>query len=155
VTTETIYRAVLWGLSGKAKPFCTAIPLAETLWDCAAALAVLQVFREEPILEEARSNADYLSAQMQEAFGDHPHVGEIRSIGLIHALELVKTKETKEAFDPALRMGYQIYREALDLGLVLRPLGDVLYFNPPLTIKQDELKKAVQQTKEAMKRVLG
>ncbi len=154
VTTETIYRA-FYADYREGKAFLHSHTYSGNPLGCAAALAVLQVFREEPILEEAQANADYLSAQMQKAFGDHPHVGEIRSIGLIHAIELVKTKETKEAFDPNLRMGYQIYREALELGLVLRPLGDVLYFNPPLTIKWEELKKAIQQTKEAIKRVLG
>ena len=66
-------------------------------------------------------------------------MGEVRSIGLINAIELVRDRDNKEPFDSKKRLGYQIYKEALKMGVLLRPLGDVLYFNPPLTIKQQEM----------------
>ena len=76
-------------------------------------------------------------------------MGDIRSIGLINAIELVKNKKTKEPLDSKKRTGYQIYKEALKLGLLIRPLGDVMYFNPPLTITEKEMKQVVELCKQA------
>ena len=92
----------------------------------------------------ARETAAYLHEKLSETFENHPNVGEIRHIGLINAIELVKDKKTKESFDSRLRLGYQIYKKALNLGLVLRPLGDVIYFNPPLNITKAEVDEAVR-----------
>ena len=63
-----------------------------------------------------------------------PHVGEVRQCGLIGAVELVEERGTKRGFDPARRVGWHVGRRALDRGALLRPLGDVIYFLPPLTI---------------------
>ena len=121
---------------------------------CAAALAVQKVLREQHVLETAAGNAAWLTEEMQKAFGHHPNVGEIRHIGLIHAIELVRDPATKEPLDPTQRTGYQIYKKALGLGLVLRPLGDVLYFNPPLTITREELTWAIERAHKALTAVL-
>ena len=61
----------------------------------------------------------------------------------IHALELVADKKTKAPFPAEKRLGYQFYRKALERGLVLRPQGNVMYFNPPLTITRGELTQAM------------
>ncbi len=121
---------------------------------CAAALAVQKVLREQHVLETAATNATWLTDEMQKAFGHHPNVGEIRHIGLIQAIELVRDPATKEPLDPAQRTGYQIYKKALDLGLVLRPLGDVLYFNPPLNITCEELTWAIERAHQALTEIL-
>ena len=84
----------------------------------------------------------------------HKNVGEIRHIGLINAIELVKDKSSKEGFEGEKRIGYQIYKEALKLGLLLRPLGNVLYFNPPLIINKEEIDKAVDLCARAMDMIL-
>lgn len=154
VTTEKIYQA-FYADYREGKAFLHSHTYSGNPLGCAAALAVLSVLREQNILQKAQEHAQYLSAQMREHVGNHPNVGEIRSIGLIHAIELVQEKENKKPFDATLRIGYQIYQEALKLGLVLRPLGDVLYFNPPLTIQKGELDQAIVRAKEAMKKVLG
>ena len=122
---------------------------------CAAALAVLKILREEQILAQAKKRAFYLHQCLKEALGDHPHVGEIRHIGLINALELVKDKGTKRGFPAELRLGYEIYKKALGLGLLLRPLGNVLYFNPPLIINEREIDLAVKRCAQALKSVLS
>ena len=87
-------------------------------------------------------------------FDDNPNVGEVRSVGLINAIELVEDKETKKAFDSSLRLGYRIYRKALEKGLMLRPLGDIMYFNPPLVISKEELEEALDICKWAVDEVL-
>lgn len=98
---------------------------------CSAALAVLKVLDEEQIIPRAQEKAPLFRRMIVEALGNHPHVGEIRSLGLVNAIELVENRETKKSFPSEQRLGYRIYREALKRGLLLRPLGDVLYFNPP------------------------
>ena len=120
---------------------------------CAAARAVLRVMREQNILTRAGETAAWLTAEMQDAFGAHPNVGEIRHIGLIHAIELVADKETKTPL-PQRRTGYEIYKRALRRGLLLRPLGDVLYFNPALNITREELRIAIDRAKAALEEVL-
>jgi len=122
---------------------------------CAAALAVQDILRHTDILPEAQAKAAWLTNEMTEAFGKNPHVGEIRHIGLIHAIELVEDAAQKLAFDGKKRLGYAIYKRALARGLLLRPLGDVLYFNPPLTITKDELSTAIDITRQAIDEVLG
>ena len=69
--------------------------------------------------------------------------------------ELVKDKDTKEAFDSKKRLGYQIYKNALQKGLLLRPLGDVLYFNPPLNIDKQTLDKAISICHTSINEVLN
>ena len=64
------------------------------------------------------------------------------------------SKKTKKAFDSSLRLGYRIYRKALEKGLMLRPLGDVMYFNPPLVISKEELEEALDICKWAVDEVL-
>ena len=140
---------------GEGRAFLHSHTYAGNPLGCAAALAVQKVLAEQHILATARENAKWLTQEMMAAFGQHPHVGEIRHIGLIHAIELVADPQTKKPFDVRKRTGYAIYKRALQYGLVLRPLGDVLYFNPPLNITRDELTQAIEITHKAMEDVLG
>ena len=112
-------------------------------------------YAEENVLERAEETAAWLTERMTEVFGAHPNVGEIRHIGLIHAVELVEDRTEKRPFDSARRLGYAIYRRALKNGLLLRPLGDVLYFNPPLNIGKPDLEIAIERMKLSMDEVLG
>lgn len=121
---------------------------------CAAALAVQKILRTQPIFENAAVNAKWLTKRMTDELLPHKNVGEIRHIGLIHAFELVADKETKLPLPPEARTGYQVYKRALEHGLLLRPLGDVLYFNPPLNITQSELDTALSIAKTALLEVL-
>ena len=121
---------------------------------CAAALAVQHIFRTQPIFENAAVNAKWLTKRMETEILSHPNVGEVRHLGLIHAFELVADKKTKEPLPAAQRTGYEVYRHALRHGLLLRPIGDVLYFNPPLNITQAELDTAIDLAKTALNEVL-
>lgn len=153
ITTQEIYDA-FYADYGEHKAFVHSHTYAGNPLGCAAAHGVLDVMEHEHILEKAAQTAQWLTGRMEETFGGHPHVGEIRHIGLIHAMELVADKKTKTPFDEKLRIGYAIYKKALEKGLVLRPLGDVLYFNPPLNISKEELDTAIRITGEAMEEVL-
>ena len=154
VVKEKIYDAFYADWS-EGKAFMHSHTYAGNPLGCSAALAVLDILDEENILERAEETASWLSARMAETFGAHPNVGEIRHIGLIHAVELVEDRAAKRPFDGGRRLGYAIYRRALQHGLLLRPLGDVLYFNPPLNIGRDDLDTAITRMKASMDEVLG
>jgi adenosylmethionine-8-amino-7-oxononanoate aminotransferase len=149
LTTDKVYRAFYADYSRKKTFFhghtYTANPLA-----CAAGLASLEIFDKEKSL----GNAKKVSLQLQEGlsrFKGLDIVGDIRQIGVIAALELVKNKNTKERFPPKKRLGFQIYRSGLKEGLVLRPLGDIIYLFLPLSIKKTELRDILRRLYRILK----
>ncbi len=111
----------------------TGNPLA-----CAAALASLELFEREQTLAKNRVLADHL----RDAFADletHPHVGEVRQRGMVLALEMVANRATREPFDWRERKGLSAYIHALGKGVLLRPLGNVLYLIPPYVVTPEQI----------------
>ncbi len=153
ITTQKIYDA-FYSEYNDGKAFMHSHTYSGNPLGCTAALAVLDVLDEENILEKAQDMAPYLNNKLKETFLNHKNVGEIRSIGLINAIELVIDKKTKEEFDSKDRIGYQIYKKALQEGLLLRPLENVLYFNPPLTITKEEIEEAIIRMEKALEKIL-
>jgi adenosylmethionine-8-amino-7-oxononanoate aminotransferase len=105
---------------------------------CRAALETLAIFRDEPVLERNRA----LAARMAERLAplaDHPRVAEIRQVGMIAAIELVRDKTLRAPFPAVERRGLRVYLHGLERGVLLRPLGDVIYFMPPYVIAPDEI----------------
>lgn len=153
-TTEKLYDA-FYADYREGKAFMHSHTYSGNPLGCAAALAVQRIFREQPILQQAGEMAKWLSGYFEDAFSAHPNIGEIRHIGLIHAIELVADRKTKTGFPAEKRLGYEIYKQALQRGLILRPLGDVLYFNPPLNVTRDELTWAVRVAAASVEEVLG
>ncbi|MGP1471546.1 MAG: adenosylmethionine--8-amino-7-oxononanoate transaminase [Schwartzia sp. (in: firmicutes)] len=153
VTTQAVYDAFYADYS-EGKAFVHSHTYAGNPLASAAALAVQHIFRTQPIFENAAVNAKWLTKRMEDEILPHPNVGEVRHIGLIHAFELVADKKTKETLPARQRTGYEVYRHALRHGLLLRPIGDVLYFNPPLNITQAELDTAIHLAKTALNEVL-
>ena len=138
VTTQEIYDA-FYDDYLKGKAFMHSHTYAGNPLACSAAVEVLKILREEKIIEKAQKKAEYFNQIIREKFLPLKNVGEIRSIGLINAIELVKDKNSKEPLDYTKRTGYQIYKKALEKGVILRPLGDVIYFNPPLIIDEEDM----------------
>jgi adenosylmethionine-8-amino-7-oxononanoate aminotransferase len=153
ITNDGIYDAFYTDYN-EGKAFMHSHTYSGNPLGCSAALAVQKILREDHILENAAVRASYLNGRLNEALLDHTNVGEIRHIGLVNAIELVTDKETKIGFDNKLRMGYQIYKKALEKGLILRPLGNVLYFNPPLIIDEEEIDKAVNRCVASIHEIL-
>lgn len=153
ITTDEIYYA-FYDDYNKGRAFMHSHTYSGNPLGCSAALAVQKIFKEDNILQNAQQNAVYLHNKLNDTLLSHKNVGEIRHIGLINAIELVKDKSSKEGFEGEKRIGYQIYKEALKLGLLLRPLGNVLYFNPPLIINKEEIDKAVDLCARAMDMIL-
>lgn len=153
ITTDKIYNA-FYDDYGTHKAFVHSHTYAGNPMGCVIALKVLEIMKRDHILEKVNENGKYLHEKLMEALGDHPNVGEIRHIGLINAIELVADKKTKERLPSKNRTGWHIFRKAMGLGLVLRPMGDILYFNPPLNIERRDLDKGIQMCKEAIESVL-
>jgi adenosylmethionine-8-amino-7-oxononanoate aminotransferase len=111
----------------------TGNPLA-----CAAARATLGIFGSEPVIERNRTLAAHM-ARAAAPLADHPHVAEVRQHGMILAIEVVKDKAARLQYDFRERRGLIGYRHALQQGVLLRPIGNVLYFMPPYVITPAEI----------------
>lgn len=153
VTTQKIYDA-FYDDYNTGKAFMHSHTYSGNPLACSCANAVLDLMENGNILKRAQENAVYFNNIIKKKFSSHKNVGEIRHIGLINAIELVKNKDTKEPFESELRVGYQIYKKALKKGLILRPLGNVIYFNPPLTIERKDMDYVTDVALECMKEVL-
>jgi len=138
LTTERVFEAFL-GDYAEQKTFFhghsyTGNPLA-----CAAALASLDLFEKRNILSELQHKIKVLREGL-ERFRELPHVGDVRQCGFIGAVELVRDKATKEPFAYEERMGGNVCYGAREKGVLLRPLGDVIYFIPPYCISESQLR---------------
>lgn len=107
---------------------------------CRAALATLDIFASEDVLGRNRELATRMRRSVA-SLEDHPHVGEIRQTGMILAIELVKDKATRTGYDWRERRGLSVYRHGLEQGVLLRPLGNVVYFMPPYAITPEQIER--------------
>jgi len=105
---------------------------------CRAGLATLDIFEQHNVIENNKQ-LSVIMGKMSERFKDHPHVAEVRQTGMILAIEMVKNKHTREPYPWQERRGYRVYQYALSKGVILRPLGNVIYFMPPYIITEEEL----------------
>ena len=154
VTTQKIYDA-FYDDYLKGKAFMHSHTYAGNPLACSAAIEVLNILKDEEIIPKAVEKAKYFNKIIKEKFLPLENVGEVRSIGLVNAIEIVKNKETKEPLDYTKRTGYQIYKKALEKGVILRPLGDVIYFNPPLIIEKDDMDFVTDIALECTKEILN
>ena len=86
-----------------------------------------------------------------EKFRHLPMVGDVRYIGMIGAVELVKDKNTKGRFDFNERIGLKIYKKGLKRSVILRPLGDIVYLFLPLCVNRDDIEYITSRTYDLIK----
>jgi len=137
VTNEHIYQA-FYDEYTKLTAFLhshsyTGNPLA-----CSAALATLDLFRQEDVIGNNRLLAKTMADAVAE-LKDHPHVAEVRQTGMILAIEMIQNKPAHEAYPWQERRGLRVYQHALQQGVLLRPLANVVYFMPPYVINHEEI----------------
>jgi adenosylmethionine-8-amino-7-oxononanoate aminotransferase len=150
-TTEAVYEAFL--SDDRSRTFFhghsfTANPLA-----CACALASLDLFERDDTLARVRQ----LEAQLQsglEPLRHLPLVGDVRVIGGVGAIELVTDRVAKSAGGYLDELGPRLAAAFLDRGLLLRPLGNILYFMPPYVITEEETAWAIEQITEVLEGVV-
>ena len=121
---------------------------------CSAALATIGALRDGSILERNRTLAAHL-AQRIAPLASHAHVADVRQTGMIAAIELVADKTTRTPFPASERRGLRVYRHGLERGVVLRPLGNVVYFMPPFCIDEGEIDFMVDVAIEGIERAVA
>ncbi|NQV83868.1 MAG: aspartate aminotransferase family protein, partial [Rhodospirillales bacterium] len=104
----------------------------------AVALETLKIYEERDIVGHVRAVSPRLQDGLRK-FSNHPLVGEVRGIGLVGALELVRDKASKESFDPKLGVGAYFQEQAEREGLIIRAIGDTIAVCPPLIIVDEEI----------------
>ena len=113
---------------------------------CAAANATLDIFENENVIEKNREKAAYI-AQKLKRFAELPNVKETRQTGMIAAVEL-------QGYDPKERVGLKVYRYGLEHGVLLRPLGSVIYFMPPYVITNEQIDTVMNVAYDAIASLL-
>jgi adenosylmethionine-8-amino-7-oxononanoate aminotransferase len=121
---------------------------------CAAALANLEIFAKENVLERVRERSAQL-AQRLAALRDSRWVGDVRQLGLMAGIELVADRATRERFPAEDRVGHWVCMALRRRGVILRPLGDVVVVMPPLSVTEAELDQICGGLAAAIGEVLG
>lgn len=141
MTSDDVYNAFYCDYS-EYKAFLhshsyTGNPLA-----CAAALATMELFEASDVIGENREKSAYILEKLQK-FKALPNVKEIRQTGMIAAVEL-------QGYTTEERIGLKVYQYGLDNGVLLRPLGHIVYFMPPYIITYEEIDKMIDTAYEAI-----
>lgn len=125
---------------------------------CAAAgVANLQVLDDQRLIDNVNAVGPYFGERMRTAIAGHSHCGEVRSIGLLAAVELVKDPVTREPFDPAQKIAPAVAGEMLKHGVIARamPHSDIIGFAPPFCLNKADADVIVEVTQKAIHSVLG
>jgi adenosylmethionine-8-amino-7-oxononanoate aminotransferase len=137
LTTDTVYQA-FYDDYASLRGFLhshsyTGNPLA-----CAAALATLDIFRDDDVISRNQALSERMRAATAH-FRDHPQVADVRQTGMVLAIEMVKDKRSREPYPWQERRGLRVYQHALSQGALLRPLGSVVYVMPPYVITEEQI----------------
>jgi len=112
---------------------------------CAAALATLEIFEQNDVLIENEKKAAYIKKKLS-SFLALPNVKEVRQQGMVAAVEL-------QGYDAKERIGLRIYEYALTQGVLLRPLGHIIYFMPPYVITYNEIDRMMEVAYQGIEKV--
>jgi adenosylmethionine-8-amino-7-oxononanoate aminotransferase len=132
---------------------------------CAVALKNLEIMERERLWENAARMGERLHQGLVQAFGDHPHAGDIRGgKGLLAAVELVADRATKANFPSDRKLAPRVQTEMMKRGLVSRVraqspgpggMGDTIFFAPPLVVTAAEVDRIISATRDAVKAAIG
>jgi adenosylmethionine-8-amino-7-oxononanoate aminotransferase len=148
LTTQSVYEDFL-DRDSRERAFLHSHSYTGNPLGCAAALASLAIFESDPVAQCNASTAQRM-AELAAPFAEHPQVAQVRQTGMILAIELVADKATRTPFPAADKRGLRAYRAALAEGVVLRPLGEVLYWMPPYCIDEPALQQLRHATAVAI-----
>jgi adenosylmethionine-8-amino-7-oxononanoate aminotransferase len=129
---------------------------------CAASLAVLRTIEQEDLLANVRRRGAELRSALDHRFGQHPHIGEVRGVGLFQALEVVADRGTKAPFPRSLRVAETLKQAAMDNGLICYPSagvadgvsGDHVLLAPPYIIDAAQIGEIVDRLAASLAQVL-
>eukprot|EP00913_Durusdinium_trenchii_P028323 g26551.t1 len=157
LTTDEIFDAFL-GAPAECRTFFHGHTYTGNPLGCAAALASLERFDADSVLENITANTQLLAEQLSQ-LDDHPHVGEVRQKGMMVGIELVADRDGNRPYDAAQRMGHQVTLAARRRGLLIRPIGDVVILMPapamPGDLVSELCAKAIDAINEATTQANG
>lgn len=136
LATDEIYEAFL-GTYDSNKTFYHGHTFTGNQLGCAVALENLRLFKEERVIEHVQDVATFVAERL-EKFWDLPAVGDIRQKGLFVGIELVRDRETREPFAFEERIGWHVGNRCREYGMIMRPLGSVCLFIPPLIVTKEQ-----------------
>ena len=142
-------------MDASTEPFMHAYTYSSHPIGCAIACAMMDLIQKENFPSQAERKGKRLLDNLKNAIGDHPHVGDIRGLGLMCAVEYVKDRTTKESFDADEKIGVKILNAAIERGLFSRMRGDVLCLAPPIVIDDSEIDRLSAIVRAATIDVLG
>jgi putrescine aminotransferase len=146
-------RAVHDTLKGAKGPFQHGFTYSGHPTACAVALRNLQILEDEQLVTRAAEQGAYLLQRLQD-LRSHEIVGDVRGLGLVAAIELVRDRATKELFETSAGAARRVWLAALEEGVIVRPLmGDVLAMSPPFVITNEQIDKLVSVLDRAIARV--
>lgn len=137
IATDEIWQAFL-GSYEESRTFFHGHTYGGNPLGAAAALATLEVFDEEQTLTAMQPKVARLSEHLAR-IAVHQHVGDVRQLGLIAGIELVRDKRTREPYPWSEKRGIRVCQHAMTEGIWLRPLGNVIVILPPLAISLDDI----------------
>ncbi|MCA7921826.1 aspartate aminotransferase family protein [Burkholderia cenocepacia] len=154
LVSDRIYRTIVDG-SGFFQHGHTYLGHATA---CAAALEVQRVIAEDKLLDNVKARGEQLRASLREHYDTHPHVGDVRGRGLFVGVELVRDRDTKATFDPALKLHAAVKREAMQRGLMVYPMGgtidgvhgDHILIAPPFVCTAQQIDTIVERLSGAI-----
>jgi adenosylmethionine-8-amino-7-oxononanoate transaminase len=152
VTTEELFSAFL-GEYKEFKTFFHGHTYTGNPLGCAVALANLELFKQQHIIERMQPKIAYLKRRLKQDFGSLAHVADVRQWGFMVGIELVENKNERRSYPPEKRTGHKVILEARKRGVMIRPLGDVIILMPPLTIADEELKTLLDMTRDCIQAV--
>ena len=151
ITTDKIYNAFYDDFS-TLKTFYHGHSFTGNPVACAIAVENLKIMEEEKIIENLEPKIKKLKSCL-EKFKTLSHVGDVRNTGMICAVEMVRNKTTKEPYAFTERIGHRVFKSALKKGAILRPIGNIIYFMPPLIITEEEIETLTDIAFSAIKEV--
>ncbi len=148
LTTDKIYEA-FYDDYEKTKTFYHGHSYTGNPISCSVAIESIRLMQEQNMPDSLQSKIRHFHNQLK-TLSNMEYVGDIRSIGMVGAIELVKDKTTKEAVPPDLRINRIISQKAFELGAIIRPLGNIVYLLPPLIITEKQIDELIEITKVAV-----
>jgi len=129
----------------------------------AAGLAVMTAIQEHGLLQAVQTQGAVLMTALEQRFGQHPNIGDIRGRGLFQGLEIVEDRDTKQPFDPARHLAPAIKTAAFEAGLICYPMqgtrdgvhGDHILLAPPYIISEPEITELVDKLGTTIDKILG
>jgi len=152
ITREEIFSAFL-GEYNEFKTFFHGHTYTANPLGCAAALANLEIFERERVLEMMQARIVSLSGRLQEDFLPLAHVSDVRQWGYMIGIELVEDKARRKSYPAAQRMGHKVIMEARKRGVMIRPLGDVIVLMPPLSLSDGEIHLLLDVVQDSIRAV--